>query len=64
MFHPARAEIKGDTVVVSSERVPNPIAVRFGWVNFARPTLNLFNKEGLPASPFRTDSFPLTTEKK
>jgi sialate O-acetylesterase len=61
-FHPAKAEIKGDTVIVFSEQVPNPAAVRYGWVNFARPTLNLFNKEGLPASPFRTDDFPLTTE--
>jgi sialate O-acetylesterase len=61
-FHPAKAEIKGDTVVVFSQQVPNPAAVRYGWVNFATPTLNLFNKEGLPASPFRTDDFPLTTE--
>ena len=51
VFHPAKAEIKGDTVVVSSEQVPNPAAVRYGWVNFAKPTLNLFNKEGLPATP-------------
>jgi len=60
-FHPAKAIIKGDTVIVSSEQVPNPVAVRYGWVNFAKPTLNLFNKAGLPASPFRTDDFPLTT---
>jgi sialate O-acetylesterase len=63
-FHAAKAEIKDDTVVVISEHVPNPVAVRYGWVNFARPTLNLFNKEGLPASPFRTDDFPLTTDKR
>ena len=49
-FHPAKAEIKDDAVVVFSQQVPNPAAVRYGWVNFARPTLNLFNKEGLPAS--------------
>ncbi|MBN9118739.1 MAG: sialate O-acetylesterase [Planctomycetes bacterium] len=60
-FVPAKATIKGDTVVVSSEMVPGPTAVRYGWVNFASPTLNLFNKEGLPASPFRTDDLPLTT---
>ena len=60
-FHPAKAEIRDKTVVVSSEQVPNPAAVRYGWVNFAKPTLNLFNKAGLPASPFRTDDFPLTT---
>jgi sialate O-acetylesterase len=63
-FHPAKAIIKGETVIVSSEQVPNPVAVRYGWVNFANPTLNLFNKEGLPASPFRTDDFPLTTAPK
>jgi len=62
VFHPAKAIIKDDVVVVSSELVPNPIAVRYGWVNFAKPTLNLFNKEGLPASPFRTDDYPLTTK--
>lgn len=62
VFHPAKALIKGDTVIVSSELVPNPVAVRYGWVNFAKPTLNLFNKDGLPASPFRTDNLPLTTQ--
>jgi sialate O-acetylesterase len=64
VFHPAKAEIDGDKVIVSSEEVNNPIAVRYGWVNFAKPTLNFFNKAGLPASPFRTDSFPLTTAPK
>jgi len=49
---------------VSSETVPEPTAVRYGWVNFAKPTLNLFNKEGLPATPFRTDDLPLTTTPK
>jgi sialate O-acetylesterase len=49
-------------VVVSSDKVSKPVAVRFGWVNFARPELNFFNKAGLPAAPFRTDDFPLTTE--
>lgn len=63
-FFPAKAVIKDDTVVVSSEMVPEPAAVRFGWVNFAKPTLNFFNKEGLPASPFRTDDEPLTTQPK
>ncbi|HSQ55193.1 MAG TPA: sialate O-acetylesterase [Gemmata sp.] len=61
IFHPAKATIRGDTVVATSEQVPEPIAVRYGWVNFANPTLNLFNKAGLPASPFRSDDFPLTT---
>ncbi len=50
MFVPATAEIDGDTVVVSSEQVKAPTAVRYGWSNV--PDVNLFNKEGLPASPF------------
>ena len=60
-FHPAKAEVKGDVVVVTCDQVAKPVAVRYGWVNFAKPTLNLFNKEGLPAVPFRTDDFPLVT---
>ncbi|VTR93842.1 Sialate O-acetylesterase OS=Isosphaera pallida (strain ATCC 43644 / DSM 9630 / IS1B) GN=Isop_1978 PE=4 SV=1: DUF303 [Gemmata massiliana] len=63
-FHPAKATIKDDTVVLTSEQVTEPVAVRYGWVNFAKPTLNLFNKEGLPASPFRTDDAPYTTQPK
>ncbi len=52
-FVEAQAEIDGATVVVSSEKVAAPKAVRFGWNQEAEP--NLMNKEGLPASPFRTD---------
>jgi sialate O-acetylesterase len=63
-FHPAKAVVKGDTVVVTSPDVKEIKAVRYGWVNFAKPTLNLFNKAGLPASPFRTDDLPLTTTPK
>ncbi len=59
-FTNAKAEIKGSTVVVSCPQVPNPVAVRFGWADY--PVVNLFNKEGLPASPFRTDNFPLLTQ--
>jgi sialate O-acetylesterase len=55
-FHPATAQIDGDTVVVSSPSVPKPVAVRFGWNQIAEP--NLSNKAGLPASPFRTDKWP------
>jgi len=61
-FYPAKAKIDGETVVVSCEKVAKPIAVRFGWSNY--PVVTLFNKEGLPASPFRTDDFPLTTAPK
>lgn len=52
-FVPAKADILGETVVVSAAEVPQPLAVRYGWANV--PDVNLYNKEGLPASPFRTD---------
>ena len=58
----AKAEIIGDTVVVSSPDVSRPVAVRYGWADF--PEVNLWNKAGLPASPFRTDSFPMITAPK
>jgi sialate O-acetylesterase len=61
-FHNATAEIEGDKVVVHSDEVEKPVAVRFGWANF--PVVNLWNKDGLPASPFRTDDFPGVTEHK
>jgi len=54
-FVPARAVIEGDTIVVSAEGVTKPAAVRYGFTNAAMP--NLFNKEGLPASSFRTDGW-------
>jgi len=52
-FVPAGAVIQGSSVIVSSKEVPAPKAVRYGWENV--PDVNLFNKDGLPASPFRTD---------
>ena len=58
----AKGEIMGKTVVVSSPEVAKPVAVRFGWADY--PVVNLWNKDGLPASPFRTDDFPLTTAAK
>ena len=54
-FVKADATIDGDSVVVRSEKVTEPVAVRFGWNRAAEP--NLMNKEGLPASPFRTDKW-------
>ncbi|HVZ85896.1 MAG TPA: sialate O-acetylesterase [Polyangia bacterium] len=54
VFHVAQAEIRGNTVVVRSDLVPQPAAVRYGWANV--PQGNLFNKAGLPASPFRTET--------
>jgi sialate O-acetylesterase len=61
-FVPAQAEIVGNTVVVSAEGVAEPKAVRFGWKNY--PVVNLFNKNGLPATPFRTDDFPMLSQPK
>jgi sialate O-acetylesterase len=58
----ADAEIQNDKVVVTSPRVKKPVAVRYGWADC--PVVNLWNKEGLPASPFRTDDFPMTTKPK
>jgi sialate O-acetylesterase len=55
----AYAEIDNDKVIVSSPEVRKPVAVRYGWADY--PVVNLFNRAGLPASPFRTDDFPLTT---
>ncbi|MEI7948162.1 MAG: sialate O-acetylesterase [bacterium] len=51
----ASARIEGNSVVVSCAQVPKPAAVRYGWAN--SPRCNLYNKEGLPASPFRTDTW-------
>ena len=53
-FVPAKAQIVGGTIVVSAEEVKAPVAVRYGWANV--PDVNLYNVEGLPASPFRTDT--------
>ena len=59
----ADAKIDGDTVVVSNNEVSEPVAVRYGWAN--NPVCNLYNKEGLPTSPFRTDEWPgVTVDKK
>ena len=59
VWHWADARIEGDTVVVSSADVPHPVAVRYAWS--ANPVCNLFNAEGLPAWPFRTDDWPGVT---
>lgn len=57
VFVPAKAKIEGNSVKVWSKDVKNPVAVRFAWDNIAEP--NLFNKEGLPASAFRTDNWEI-----
>lgn len=61
-WHDADARIDGDSVVVRCEAVPHPVAVRYGWAN--SPRCNLANREGLPASPFRTDDWPVPTATK
>ncbi len=53
----AEATIDGNTVLVSSSQVTNPVAVRYAWAD--NPACNLYNKEGLPAPPFRTDTWDL-----
>ena len=55
----ADAEIKGNTVIVSSAAVSAPVAVRYAWAMNPSGRNLLYNKEGLPASPFRTDDWPL-----
>jgi sialate O-acetylesterase len=61
VFHSATAVIKGSTVIVSSTAVSNPVAVRYGWADDAG-AINLYNEEGFPASPFRTDRWKGITE--
>ena len=61
-FVPANAKIEGNTIVVWNDGVKNPKAVRFAWLNVPHP--NLYNGADLPASPFRTDNWKLTTEGK
>jgi sialate O-acetylesterase len=56
-FFWADAKIDGDTVVVSSPEVSIPVAVRYGWAD--NPPCNIYNRVGLPASPFRTDDWPV-----
>jgi sialate O-acetylesterase len=59
-FHWASAVIEGGSVLVSSPEVVAPVAVRYAWAD--SPECNLFNAEGLPASPFRTDDWPGITK--
>ena len=59
----AKATLDGNDVLVYNETVQNPVAVRFGWANNP-DDINLYNQEGLPASPFRTDDWPgITVDK-
>ena len=58
-WHWAEAKIEGDSVIVSSPEVPNPVAARYAWQ--ANPLATLYNGAGLPAVPFRTDDWPEST---
>jgi len=60
VFHSAKAIIQNNKVIVSSENVPNPVAVHYGWAD-DDTEINLFNKEKFPASPFRTDDWEMIT---
>jgi sialate O-acetylesterase len=63
VWHWADAKIVGrDQVEVSSEKVPEPIAVRYAWAD--NPVCNLYSAEGLPVTPFRTDDFDMITKPK
>jgi sialate O-acetylesterase len=59
IFHPANAIIERNTVLVGSPKVSEPVAVRFCWSKTDIP--NLYNRNGLPAVPFRTDDWPAVT---
>lgn len=63
VFYPATAVISkdGKSVTVYSDKVAAPVAVRYGWANYSSEA-NLENRAGLPASPFRTDSWRLPTD--
>lgn len=58
----AKARIDGTAVIVSAPEVAEPVAVRYAWGN--NPACNLTNASGLPAGPFRSDDWPLTTAPK
>jgi sialate O-acetylesterase len=55
-FHPARAYLENNKIIVECDSVANPVAVRYAWQNDPN-NVNLYNKEGLPAVPFRSDSW-------
>ncbi len=60
-FLPADVKIEKDRIIVSHKQMQNPVAVRFAFSNSAMA--NLFSKEGLPVSPFRTDNWEVDTSK-
>ena len=55
VFYPARVRQDGNKIHLSSPKVKHPVAVRYNWANNANATI--YNKQGLPALPFRTDDW-------
>ena len=62
IFHPAEATIDGESIVLFSDQVPDPVAARFAWGAADEP--NLWNGAGLPCSSFRTDDFPSVSQER
>jgi sialate O-acetylesterase len=60
-WKPAEAKISGDSVIISSPEITSPVAVRYAWKDW--PDYSLANGAGLPASPFRTDDWPVPANK-
>jgi sialate O-acetylesterase len=60
VYHPAEARLEGERVILSSSAVPRPVAARYAWKDDPLEA-NLQNGAGLPASPFRSDAWPLFT---
>jgi len=60
-FLPAKIKVKGNSLIVWSRKIKNPVAIRYAWSNTAKATL--FNKNGLPASSFRTDDWEMDIQK-
>ncbi|WP_221032402.1 sialate O-acetylesterase [Actomonas aquatica] len=61
VFHPAEASTEDGKVLLKAAEVPAPVAIRYGWDELADP--NLYNSAGLPAVPFRTDTWPVQIER-
>ena len=63
MWHFAKGKVVGgNKVELESEKVPAPVAVRYAWAN--NPVCNLASQDGLPLTPFRTDTLEMTTKPK
>ncbi len=62
VFYPAVAVIQNNKVMVNSDKVAKPVSVRYNWADNASAG-NLYNLDKLPAAPFRTDNWELTTAK-